>query len=109
MSRPCGRLQVLNWLVFQIGIRSPMSRHPLVYALSVRAFMGLPCPKKIAGNVSAMRAPPGSELVSISDRHTFPDEPPSPGVRVVREGVHGVAVSEEDRGQCLGHAGASRF
>ena len=37
------------------GVRSPMSRHPLVYALSIRAFMGLPCPKKMAGSVSAIR------------------------------------------------------
>lgn len=34
-----------------------MRRHPFVYALFINAFMGLPCPKKIAGSMSAIVGP----------------------------------------------------
>src|SRR6476619_4997405 len=43
-----------------------MCRHAAVYALSSTAFIGLPCPKKIAGSTSAMRL----SSTSLSREHT---------------------------------------
>src|SRR5664279_697896 len=49
-----------------LGVRSPMLRHASVYALLEIAFMGLPCPKKIAGIGSSVMARPGQAHIGTA-------------------------------------------
>ncbi len=60
----CGTYQCaeIDRITLGLGMRSPMRRQASVKRLSSRAFMGLPCPKKIAGNSSVTGGTAGKDL-----------------------------------------------
>src|ERR1700760_115499 len=58
----CGRYQCaeMQRIDFGRGRLAPISAHASVYPLHRSAFMGLPCPKKIAGRVEVIESTCGA-------------------------------------------------